>query len=72
MPCYLLGSYPCISGMGFNPIATFDWNVSGSGSLVTPFFSEFQAYLGRVWSGLVIIALWYTNYKWGAYMPINR
>lgn len=25
-------------GMGFNPWATFDWNVSGSGALVTPFF----------------------------------
>ncbi|KAK7738441.1 oligopeptide transporter 6 [Diatrype stigma] len=29
-------------GMGFNPVATFDWNVSGSGSLVTPFFSTVQ------------------------------
>lgn len=32
----ITGSY---GGMGFNPWATFDWNVSGTGSLVTPFFS---------------------------------
>jgi OPT family small oligopeptide transporter len=58
-------------GMGYNPIATFDWNVSGTQSLVTPFFSTFQQYIARVLSGLIIIAMFYSNMYWSAYMPIN-
>jgi OPT family small oligopeptide transporter len=58
-------------GMGFNPWATFDWNVSGSGALITPFFSTFQQYLARVLSGLIIIGMYWGNQYWSAYMPIN-
>ncbi|CAN6675128.1 oligopeptide transporter 2 [Trichomonascus vanleenenianus] len=58
-------------GMGFNPWATFDWNVSGSGSLVTPFFSTLQQYIARVLSGLIIIGMYWGNYVWSAYTPIN-
>ena len=29
-------------GMGFNPWATFDWNVAGTSFLVTPWFSTIQ------------------------------
>ena len=58
-------------GMGFNPWATFDWNVSGSGHLVTPFFSSLQQYIARVLSGIIIIGMYYGNYVWAAYTPIN-
>ncbi|KAL8377276.1 hypothetical protein RB595_008115 [Gaeumannomyces hyphopodioides] len=58
-------------GMGFNPWATFDWNVAGSGFLITPFFSAAQQYAMRVLSGLVIIAMYWGNMYWSAYMPIN-
>ena len=58
-------------GMGYNPWATFDWNVSGSGSLVTPFFSMLQQYGARVISGLIIIGMYWGNYAWAAYTPIN-
>lgn len=58
-------------GMGYNPWATFDWNVAGSGALVTPFFSAIQQYGARVLSGLIIIAMYYTNFYWSAYTPIN-
>ncbi|KAK3182148.1 oligopeptide transporter 6 [Lecanicillium sp. MT-2017a] len=58
-------------GLGFNPVATFDWNVSGTGMLVTPFFSTLQQYGARVLSGLIIIAMYWGNNYWSAYMPIN-
>lgn len=57
--------------MGYNPWATFDWNVSGTGALVTPFFSQAQQYIARVLSGLIIIGMYYGNYAWSAYTPIN-
>jgi hypothetical protein len=57
--------------MGFNPWATFDWNVAGSGFLITPFFSAAQQYGMRVLSGLIIIGMYWGNMYWSAYMPIN-
>ena len=64
----ITGSY---GGMGFNPISTFDWNVAGTGALVTPFFSTLQQYGARVLSGLIIIGMYWGNYYWSAYTPIN-
>ena len=58
-------------GLGFNPLATFDWNVSGTGALVTPFFSTIQTYSGRFVSGLCILIMYFSNYAWADYMPIN-
>ena len=40
-------------------------------SLVTPWFSNVQQYIGRVFGGLCIIAIHWSNTSWGAYMPIN-
>ena len=57
--------------MGFNPWATFDWNVAGTNQLVTPFFSTVQQYTARVLSGLIIIGMYWGNYAWAAYTPIN-
>ena len=58
-------------GMGFNPVATFDWNVAGTNYLVTPWWSAIQQYGARVLSGLIIIGMYYTNSYWAAYTPIN-
>lgn len=58
-------------GMGYNPIATFDWNVAGKGALTTPFFSFAQQYCARFVSGLIIIGMYWGNMYWSAYMPIN-
>jgi OPT family small oligopeptide transporter len=58
-------------GLGINPWATFDWNVSGSGALVTPFYSMVQQYAARVLSGLIILGMYYGNFYWSAYMPLN-
>ena len=58
-------------GLGFNPWATFDWNVSGSGSLTTPFYAQLQPYFARILSGCCILAMYYSNKVWSGYMPIN-
>ena len=58
-------------GMGFNPISTFDWNVAGTTFLVTPWWSAIQQYSARVLSGLIIIGMYWGNYYWAAYTPIN-
>jgi OPT family small oligopeptide transporter len=62
-----------LGGLGFNPISTFDWNVLSAYSypLAYPFFAFFQQFLGTVLSGLIIIALYYSNTNWSAYLPIN-
>ncbi|KAK9243200.1 OPT oligopeptide transporter protein-domain-containing protein [Lipomyces tetrasporus] len=63
------GSY---LGLGYNPITTFDWAVINySSPLVVPFFSLMNRYLGMFLSGILLIALYWTNYKWTGYLPIN-
>ncbi|KAE9363835.1 oligopeptide transporter 2 [Stipitochalara longipes BDJ] len=62
------GSY---GGMGFNPLSSFDPNVSGSTAMNAPFFAQLQQYVMRVISGLIILIMYYTNMSWAAYMPIN-
>ncbi|KND86496.1 Oligopeptide transporter 2 [Tolypocladium ophioglossoides CBS 100239] len=60
-------------GLGFNPISTFDWNVLSTYSqpLAYPFFSFTQQFLGTILGGLIIIALYFTNTQWTAYLPPN-
>jgi OPT family oligopeptide transporter len=38
---------------------------------VIPWYSTIQQYGGRVLSGLIIIGMYYGNFYWSAYMPIN-
>lgn len=60
-------------GLGFNPISSFDWNVFATYSypLTYPFFSFFQQYVGVAIGGFCILAVYYTNTKWTAYLPPN-
>ncbi|KAG5951036.1 hypothetical protein E4U53_003889 [Claviceps sorghi] len=60
-------------GLGFNPIPTFDWNYLSTytAPLAYPFFVTVQQYIGAVMGGLMIIAFYYSNVKWTAYLPIN-
>jgi len=60
-------------GLGFNPISTFDWNVLSvySAPLAYPFFAFSQQFAGTVLGGLIIIALYWSNVSWSAYLPIN-
>ncbi len=59
-------------GLAYNPVTTFDWNILGYfNPLSVPFFSYSQQYLGTFISGLIILAVYYTNTKFTAYLPIN-
>ncbi|KAK5113041.1 hypothetical protein LTR85_011063 [Meristemomyces frigidus] len=60
-------------GMGFNPIPTFDWNIISVYwyPLAFPFFTFVQQYIGMMIGGFAILAIYYTNTKWTAYLPIN-
>ncbi|PSK37700.1 OPT family small oligopeptide transporter [Candidozyma pseudohaemuli] len=59
------------TGLGLNPITTFDWNIINNTPLAIPFFAQLNAYIGSLVGFVVIVALWWTNYKWTAYLPIN-
>ncbi|PSK37590.1 OPT family small oligopeptide transporter [Candidozyma pseudohaemuli] len=60
------------SGLGLNPISTFDWNIMGMNSpLAIPFFAQLNNFCGMIIGFFVIVGLWWTNYKWTAYLPIN-
>lgn len=61
------------TGLGFNPISSFDWNVFGTVffPLTYPFFAFMQQLGGQVLGGLIIIGLYWSNAKSSAYLPIN-
>ncbi|PVH13465.1 OPT family small oligopeptide transporter [Candidozyma duobushaemuli] len=60
------------TGLGLNPITTFDWNIiSYNSPLVIPFFAQINSYLGMLLGFFLIIGLWWSNYKWTGYLPIN-
>ncbi|KAJ7238969.1 OPT oligopeptide transporter protein-domain-containing protein [Mycena rebaudengoi] len=62
-----------ISGLGLNPLPTFDWNqfVVFVDPLIFPFFSTFNTFLGSLVTLPIIVALWYTNTWYTGYLPIN-
>lgn len=61
------------NGMGINPVPTFDWNIASyySNPLAYPYFSWMTQYAGVIMGTCVILALYYTNNSWTAYLPIN-
>ncbi|RDW32775.1 OPT oligopeptide transporter protein-domain-containing protein [Yarrowia lipolytica] len=62
-----------VTGMGFNPIATFDWSVITAlvQPVYMPLYTIVTQYVGFVLSGLCILGVWYSNYYNTAYLPIN-
>ena len=61
-------------GLGlFNPITTFDWNVATSSyaALAQPFFSTCTMWFGTLLSAPIILAIYYSNMSFTAYLPIN-
>uniref|UniRef100_A0A060T5C3 ARAD1C10934p n=1 Tax=Blastobotrys adeninivorans TaxID=409370 RepID=A0A060T5C3_BLAAD len=63
-----------VSGLGLNPIPTFDWNIiyTLTTPLVTPFFSNLNLYIGGLIAGCIIIpAVYWSNMYNTAYLPIN-
>ena len=61
------------SGLGLNPLPTFDWNVFtyNIDPLMVPFFSTFNFFIGALFSMVIIAAVYYTNTFNTAYLPIN-
>ncbi|MBE3047904.1 small oligopeptide transporter, OPT family [Candidatus Bathyarchaeota archaeon] len=61
------------SGLGLNPVPTFDWNILtyNIDPLMVPFFSTFNMFLGAFFSMFIIIGIYYTNTYNTAYLPIN-
>jgi OPT family small oligopeptide transporter len=62
-----------LSGLGLNPIPTFDWNLVtfNVDPLMVPFFSTFNLFIGAFGSMFIIIAFYYTNAFNTSYLPIN-
>lgn len=51
-----------LSGVGFNPIPTLDWNQFGYNyPLVLPFFSTANQFLGTLIAAPIILGFWYGN-----------
>lgn len=61
-------------GLGLlNPITTFDWNIATSSyaALTLPFFSTATMYCGAWLGAIIILAMYYSNQYFSAYLPIN-
>lgn len=63
-----------VSGLGINPIPTFDWNMIDAmiPPLYTPWFANLSTFIGALISGAIVIpAVYWTNLYNTAYLPIN-
>ena len=61
-------------GLGFNPVSTWDYNNMMQlikNPFATPFFATANTMMGMVISFLVIVGVYYSNYYWTSYMPVN-
>ena len=69
---HVMALFGQISGLGMNPLPTFDWNIFlGSTVLVIPFFSVFNQFVGTFISAFVILGVYYSNVWDSAYFPLN-
>lgn len=60
-----------ITGVGINPIPSFDWNViSYFNPLTVPFWSILHQYVGTVLAALIVLAVYYRNYYNTQYLPM--
>ncbi|CAK5266492.1 unnamed protein product [Mycena citricolor] len=62
-----------VSGLGLNPIPTFDWNqlTYFLDPLINPFYTTMNTFVGTMITFPVIVAIWYTNTWNTGYLPIN-
>jgi len=59
------------SGLGVNPIPSFDPSIFLPTAMVIPYFSTVCILIGMVFSMLVIVGIYYMNISWTGYLPIN-
>ncbi|KAI5963485.1 uncharacterized protein KGF55_002365 [Candida pseudojiufengensis] len=61
-----------VGGLGLNPIPTFDWNIIDfNGCLQYPFYNQSNMIVGMFIAFFTILGVWYSNFKWTGYLPIN-
>lgn len=59
-------------GLGLNPFPSFDWNVLESvGPNYTPWVTNVTLYIGALIGFVIIVGIYWSNYYWTAYLPIN-
>ncbi|ANB11766.1 Opt2p [Sugiyamaella lignohabitans] len=59
------------SGLGFNPISTFDWSVITGAGMVNPFYTTYTAYIGQLLGFICIVAIYFSKSFYTQYLPIN-
>lgn len=59
------------TGLGLDPISTFDWSWTISAPLIVPLFSIVNQFIGLLMTGVMILGIYYTNTWNTGYMPIN-
>lgn len=59
------------SAMGFTPFGTMDPTIANLSSMITPFYSTFTNWCGKLLGGLVIIGIFYQNISYTSYLPID-
>ncbi|XBW38791.1 hypothetical protein QEN19_004375 [Hanseniaspora menglaensis] len=59
-----------ITGVGLNPIASFDYSVITTTAMTVPFFSTATQYAGALLSILIVLGIYFTNYQHTSYIPI--
>ena len=59
-----------VTGVGINPIASFDYSVITATAMTVPFFSTATRYVGSFLAIIIVIAVYFTNYQHTSYMPI--
>lgn len=61
------------TGLGLNPIPTFDWNIIsyGGNPLALPWYTQVNLYIGSLVGFVAIVGVYYSNAHWTAYLPIN-
>ncbi|CCH45151.1 Oligopeptide transporter [Wickerhamomyces ciferrii] len=61
------------SGLGINPISTFDWSnvINLVNPLAVPFYATANMVIGMFIGTFAILGVYYSNVKWSAYLPPN-
>ncbi|KAF8706824.1 OPT oligopeptide transporter protein, partial [Rhizoctonia solani] len=61
------------TGLGLNPLPTFDWNVVEASiqPLISPFFATFNNFIGMLTTFPIVLSIWLTNTWYTGHLPIN-
>lgn len=61
------------SGLGLNPLPTFDWNIVGTmvAPLEIPFWVTSNSFLGYTLAAVFLVGMYLSNYLYTGYLPFN-